>query len=254
MASRSIAAVERGSWRAWSRVALIILCLVLFVPPHVLWRRLGLHSPWGGWFLNMSAKAAGANVRVTGTPVTRDVLYIANHISWLDILVLAGRTHCAFVAKADMEPWPVLGWLATLNNSVYVQRDKRLDVNAQAIAIRTALATHQPITLFPEGTTGNGLAILPFRSSLIASVVPPPNDITIQPVAIDYGVVAPEIAWVDDDESVGHNALRVMGRKGRMEVTLHFLDPLPSTDFADRKLMASHSRAVIAAALGQAVA
>lgn len=251
MASRSIAAAEPGSWRAWSRVALIILALLACIPLHLLWRRLGLNSPWGAWFLAMSGKAAGADVRVIGVPVTKDVLYIANHISWLDILVLAGQTRCAFVAKADMAPWPVLGWLATLNNSVYVQRDKRLDVSAQAEAIRRALATHQPITLFPEGTTGNGSAILPFRSSLVAAVVPPPADITIQPVAIDYGPIASEIAWVDDDESVGVNALRVMGRKGRIPTILHFLDPLPVSDFADRKLVAAHSRAVIAAALGQ---
>ena len=252
MASLSIATVEQGAWRAWVRVALIVLALMLCIAPHLLWRRLGIHSPWGAWFLALAGKAAGADVQTRGIAVKSDVLYIANHVSWLDILVLAGKTRCAFVAKADMEPWPVLGWLATLNNSVYVQREKRLDVNAQAEAIRAALATHQPITLFPEGTTGNGNLLLPFRSSLVAAVVPPPRDITIQPVAIDYGSAASEIAWVDDDESVGINALRVMSRKGRMPVVLHFLDPLPASDFADRKLVASHSRSVIAAALGQA--
>ena len=86
-------------------------------------------------------------------PIKRDVLYIANHVSWLDILVLAGKTGSAFVAKADMAPWPVIGWLATLNNSVYVAREQRLDVHAQALAMKTALETSQPLTLFPEGTT-----------------------------------------------------------------------------------------------------
>lgn len=249
MASLSIARTESHPARAWARVTLIVLALVLCLPFHGLWRLVRLRSPWPQVFLFFAGKAAGADVMVTGTPVTRDVLYIANHLSWLDVLVLAGRTGCAFVAKADMAPWPVLGWMATLNNSVYVQRENRLDVTAQAEAIRTALATRQPITLFPEGTTGAGHALLPFRSSLIAAVVPPPRDITIQPVAIDYGSEATAIAWTDE-ESVGVNALRVMGRKGRIATRLHFLEPLSASDFANRKIMSAHSRTTIADTLG----
>jgi lyso-ornithine lipid O-acyltransferase len=147
-----------------------------------------------------------------------------------------------------MAPWPVIGWLATMNNSVYVQRDNRLDVGAQRDAIQAALLTGQAIALFPEGTTADGRSLLPFRSSLVASVAPPPEGIAIQPVAIDYGAMAPEIAWVGA-ESVGANALRVMSRKGRFPVTLHFLEPLDHADFADRKAIAAHSRAEIEAAL-----
>ncbi len=249
MASLSIARTESSPLRAWSRVSLIVLALALCLPFHGLWRLLRLRSPWPRFFLALAGKAAGADVVVRGTPVTNDVLYIANHLSWLDVLVLAGRTGCAFVAKADMAPWPVLGWMATLNNSVYVQRENRLDVSAQAQAIQAALATRQPITLFPEGTTGDGQALLPFRSSLIAAVVPPPENVTIQPVAIDYGCDAAIIAWTDM-ESVGVNALRVMGRKGRIVAKLHFLDPLPASDFANRKIMSAHSRSLIADTLG----
>jgi 1-acyl-sn-glycerol-3-phosphate acyltransferase len=147
-----------------------------------------------------------------------------------------------------MAPWPIIGWLATLNNSVYVQREKRLDVGAQRDAIQAALKTRQAIALFPEGTTADGTALLPFRSSLIASVTPPPEGISIQPVAIDYGAVGPEIAWVDD-EPVGRNALRLLSRPGRFPVTLKFLAPLDHADFDDRKAIAAHSRAEIEAAL-----
>jgi 1-acyl-sn-glycerol-3-phosphate acyltransferase len=252
MASRSIASLESHPVRAWGRVVLIALALLLCLPGHGLWRLLRLRSPWPRLFLFLAGKAAGADVQVSGTAVTRDVLYIANHLSWLDVLVLAGHTGCAFVARADMAPWPLLGWMATINNSVYVQREKRMDVNAQAVAIRAALATRQPLTLFPEGTTGGGHALLPFRSSLIAAVVPPPRNITIQPVAIDYGRDASTIAWTDA-ESVGVNALRVMGRKGRIQTILHFLEPLPHSDFTDRKAMSAHSRAQIAQKLGIAL-
>lgn len=245
MASRSIARAERTHPRAWGRVARIAIALALLLPVHAVWRLFRLRSPWPRLFLQFAGKSAGADVTVTGTPLRRDVLYIANHVSWLDILVLAGKTGSAFVAKADMAPWPVIGWLATLNNSVYVAREQRLDVHAQALAMKTALETGQPLTLFPEGTTGDGRELLAFRSSLVASVTPPPQGISIQPVAIDYGPPAPDIAWIDD-EPVGHNALRVMSRAARLPVTLHFLEPLDHADFPHRKAIAEHSRAAIA--------
>lgn len=95
------------------------------------------------------------------------------------------------------------------------------------------------------------MELLPFRSSLVAAVTPAPEGISIQPVAIDYGHAAPEIAWTDD-EAVGVNALRVMSRPGRIKATLHFLKPLDHADFADRKAIAAHSREEIAAALNPA--
>ena len=248
MASHSIAQAESTHPRAWVRVFLIALTLLLILVPNGLWRLFQKRSPFARLFLFVSARIAGADVTVRGTPVTDNVLYIANHVSWLDILVLSGRTGCAFVAKADMVDWPVLGWMASLNNSVYVARDKRLDVGAQRDAIQTALLTSQPIALFPEGTTANGRELLPFRSSLLATVAPPPSGITVQPVAIDYGTIAPDIAWTED-ESVGTNALRIMARRGRLPVTLHFLEPLDPDEFADRKAMAAHSRDEIAAIL-----
>lgn len=252
MASRSIARSDsRVHPRAWLRTIGIALWLVVCLPLHGLWRLFGAPSPWPRLFLRGVAVAAGVDVRTVGEPVARSVLYIANHVSWLDIAVLAGRTGSAFVAKAEMAPWPVIGWLANLNNSVYVERSARLDVGAQARALGMALATGQPLTLFPEGTTGDGNVLLPFRSSLIAAVAPPPPGIAIQPVAIDYGADAAAIAWVDD-EPVGRNALRVMSRAGRMTCTLHFLEPLSTEDFPHRKAIAAHSRDAIAARLGHA--
>jgi lyso-ornithine lipid O-acyltransferase len=241
---------ERVHPRAILRVLLIALGLAVMILPHIIVRRFTYFSPFSRLFLRYAAWVAGVDIHLTGGDQRRlrNVLYIANHVSWLDIFVLSGRTGCAFVAKADMAPWPVIGWLATMNNSVYVQRDNRLDVGSQRDAIQAALLTQQAIALFPEGTTANGIALLPFRSSLVAAVAPPPEGISIQPVAIDYGAVAPEIAWIGD-ESIGANALRILGRKGRFSVTLRFLAPLEHADFANRKAIAAHSQAEIEAAL-----
>ncbi len=249
MASRSTGKTDRIHPRAVIKALLIALALIVLVFPHVLARFFFRHAPFSRYFLQLSTWLAGVDVQRRGDQLRRDVLYIVNHVSWLDILILGGQSGCAFVAKADMDNWPLLGWMARLNNTVYVRRDKRLDAAAQRDAIQNALLSQQAVALFPEGTTSNGLELLPFRSSLFASVSPPPEGIAIQPVAIDYGAQAQEIAWVDE-EPVGQNALRVMGRKGRMAVTLHFLAPLDHADFNDRKAMSAHSWAEITAALG----
>lgn len=249
MASHSIAKPDRVHPRAAARVLLIALTFLAILPSHGVWRLFGLRSPWPRIFTKASRLITGVRVEIVGQPRRSDVLFVANHISWIDILLLAGETGSAFVARADMAPWPVLGWMATLNNSVYVARDQRLDVGAQAVAMKAALQTRQPLTLFPEGTTADGLVLLPFRSSLLAAVAPPPEGIAIQPVAIDYGHEAPEIAWTDD-ESVGVNALRLMARSKPIMVTLHFMEPIDISLLGDRKAITAHARDAIAARLG----
>lgn len=249
MASRSIERAEAPHLRAWLRIGAIVLTLMALIGPHLVWRLFDRQSPIAGLFLKITGWIVGADVTVTGTPVRRNVLYIANHISWIDVLALAGQTRCAFVAKADMKPWPVIGWLTTSNNTVYVARDARHTAHHQATSLQTALLSGQPVTLFPEGTTGDGRALLTFRTSLIAAVTPAPEAISIQPVALDYGRDVEDLAWVGD-ESFGSNALRVLSRPGRFPVRVHFLEPLSHADFADRKAIAAHSRAEIAAALG----
>ena len=249
MASRSIVRADTARLRAWARITAIVVVLAFLIVPHLFWRLFDRKSPIAGVFLFITGWIAGADVQIRGKPICRNVLYIANHVSWLDILVLAGETRCAFVAKADMQVWPLIGWLTTSNNTVYVERENRRTAHHQANALQSALTTGQPVTLFPEGTTNDGSQLLAFRTSLIAAVTPAPEQISIQPVAIDYGSNAAEIAWVGD-EPFGSNALRILGRRGRFAVTLHFLEPLSHADFADRKAIAAHSRAEIAAALG----
>ena len=186
--------------------------------------------------------------RIVGTPLKRHVLFVSNHLSWLDIMVLAGATGAAFVSKDDVARWPVIGWLARLNNTVFVARAERKAVRGQADALRSALASGQPVALFPEGTTAGGTEILPFRASLLASLFPPLPGIRVQPVALDYGEAAQEIAWVGE-ESAKANAGRIFARKGRLPVTIRFLEPVDPAQAADRKALAQRSREEIVEAL-----
>jgi 1-acyl-sn-glycerol-3-phosphate acyltransferase len=233
----------RLGWRA----LLIVLGLLVCVPLHYLSLALG-RSPWPRRFLWWVGYAAGMRVRVEGRPRERDVLFLANHLSWIDIMVLAGASGTAFVAKDDVAAWPVIGWLARLNRTVFVARTVRSSVRNQADALRDALATGLPVTLFPEGTTEGGAEILPFRASLLAALFPPLPGVQVQPVALDYGAAAHDLAWVGD-ETAGANASRLLSRRGTVSVTVRFLAPLDPAAAPDRKRIAERARAQIVEAL-----
>jgi 1-acyl-sn-glycerol-3-phosphate acyltransferase len=230
------------------RLLSIALSLLVFLPLHYLWRLLRAPSPWPRRFLRWVGYSAGVRVRVVGTPLTRNVLFLANHVSWLDIMILAGTSGAAFVAKAEVGRWPVIGWLAGLNNTVYVERSDRKNVRGQADALRTALVSGQPVALFPEGTTEGGHRVLPFRAALLASLFPPLEGIEVQPVAIDYGGAADDIAWVGEEPG-GSNVRRVLSRRGTMDVTVSFLAPLDPVAAGDRKVLAAAAQAEVEDAL-----
>jgi 1-acyl-sn-glycerol-3-phosphate acyltransferase len=189
-------------------------------------------------------RSAGARVRVEGQPLASNVLFVANHMSWLDIMIIAGETGAAFVSKAEVRKWPVLGWLASLNRTIFVERSARGAVRDQADALRDALATGRPVGLFPEGTTEGGHEVLPFRASLLASLYPPLPGVRVQPVAIHFAPAARDVAWVGE-EGAGDNARRVLSRRGTLPVTVRFLEPLDPAAFADRKALAVQARLAI---------
>jgi 1-acyl-sn-glycerol-3-phosphate acyltransferase len=230
------------------RTALIVLGLIVCVPLHYLSHLTLRRSLWPRRFLWWTAYAAGMRVRIEGTPLSRHVLFLANHVSWLDILVLAGASGTAFVAKDEVARWPVIGWLAGLNNSVFIARSARAAVKGQADALRAALASGQPVALFPEGTTDGGPDILPFRASLLASLFPPMPGVSAQPVAIDYGAAVHEISWVGE-ETAPANARRILSRPGCTPVVVRFLEPVDPAATRDRKHLAEAARAEIAEAL-----
>jgi lyso-ornithine lipid O-acyltransferase len=230
------------------RGAAMILVLVPCVLAHGLWRLLRQSSPWPRLFLRTGARIAGARVRLIGTPVRRNVVYVSNHINWLDILAIAGRTGSAFVAKAEIKTAPIVGWLADLNHTVYVDREDRSGVAEQINRLREAIVDTWSITIFPEGTTNDGQSLLPFKSSLLKILEPPPEGVVVQPLMLDYAAVGPEIGWLGV-ESGKNNALRVLSRAGSFPVDMHFLEPFQPTAFPGRKAIAAESRNRIAVAL-----
>jgi len=231
------------------RTAAILAGLLFCVPLHYLWKLLRARPIWPQIFLGYAGACCGVRVRVEGEPLRNKVLVAANHVSWLDVLVLGGAAPVNFVARADVEGWPLVGWAAGLNDTIFVARDIRSKVKDQADTLRDALAQGRALALFPEGTTDGGRELLPFRPSLFASLFPPLDGVRVQPVAIDYGEAIDDVLWLDE-EGFGANAKRILSRRGTMRVTLRFLDPIDPHETADRKALAARSQQEVAQALG----
>ena len=223
------------------RLAMLVAALLFAVPLHLLWRLLHLPSPWPRLFLAVFGWIIGARRRTIGTPLKRDVVFVSNHLSWMDIPILAGRTGSAFVAKAELRQVPLVGWLCTLNRTIFVKREDRMAVADQIEALRRALAETWAITIFPEGTTGDGEALLPFKAALLAVLDPPPAGVRAQPVLIEYGAATAELAWVGDEPGLAH-AMHVLRRRGSFTATVRFCEPFDPPDFPGRKAVAAEAR------------
>ena len=251
------AAAARGestplSFAGWLRLTARALALVgliiVFVPLHYLYRVVSYGSPFPMLFLRYAARVCGAKVEVIGTHLKRDVFFVANHLSWVDILALAGASGTAFVAKAELAEAPVVGWLASLNRTVFVKREHRMGVAEQINALKEALVDNWSVTVFPEGTTTDGQSLLPFKTSMLSVLEPPPPGVLVQPVIVDYGPVAEWIGWIGEESGI-NNAKRVLSRKGTFKVRLHYLEPFSPEDFRGRKAISQESRRRIEEAL-----
>src|SRR5690349_16363100 len=188
---------------------------------------------------------AGLRVRTEGTP-RPGALFLANHESWLDILALAGVSRSIFVAHSGLAGNGFLKWLCDQNDTVFVTRHQRGSVAEQVEQVR-AVFGDRPVTIFPEGTTNDGTALLPFKSSLLSAVEPLAHEIPVQPVALDYQD-APDIAWFAGEPGIV-NVRKILARRGGVDLTIRFLEPLTGEALTNRKTMTAAAQAAVAGAL-----
>ncbi|HSQ99439.1 MAG TPA: lysophospholipid acyltransferase family protein [Sphingomicrobium sp.] len=227
------------------RIAALVLLLAVVAPVHIVARRLFGRSPWPHRFLAAAAWIIGVRARIEGRRPGRRALLVANHTSWLDILILGGSLRSTFVSKDELGH-PLMHWLADQNGTVYVKRTHRKGAKDQAMAVAKALDGPKPVTIFPEGTTGPGSHLLPFRSTLLEAANFAGSDIRVRPIAIDYGDSRTQVGWFDEPGSV--NVKRLLGRRGTLAVTIHVLAPLDPN--LGRKQLSHEAREAIAQTLG----
>ncbi|MBL6456631.1 1-acyl-sn-glycerol-3-phosphate acyltransferase [Belnapia sp. T6] len=226
----------------WTLVSIPIQAVLLLLPgrPKIVFARI-YHA--------VLCRLIGLRVQVIGLPTTaRPVLFLSNHSSWLDVLVLGGVLEGCFVAKAEVGTWPLIRTVARLGRTVFVSRS-RGRTGSEAGAMRDRLKAGDSLILFPEGTSNDGTRVLPFRSSFLATAGAAEQ---VQPVSLVYdrlgGLPAcrrdrPLFAWYGDME-IGSHFWRLARRSGaRATVILH--EPFAPALLPDRKAMAAASWATV---------
>jgi 1-acyl-sn-glycerol-3-phosphate acyltransferase len=149
----------------------------------------------------------GIGLEVHGRPPARGpMLLVANHISWLDILVMHAARHCRFVAKADVRHWPLIGRLATGGGTLYIERDSRRDALRVVHRMAECLKAGDILAVFPEGTTSDGTRVLPFHANLLQAAIS--ASAPAQPVGLNFVDAASRLpssapAYVGDDSLIG---------------------------------------------------
>jgi 1-acyl-sn-glycerol-3-phosphate acyltransferase len=176
-------------------------------------------------------------------PIPGSGLLVCNHLSYLDILVLATLTPCVFVAKEDVKHWPVLGWFARMAGTIFVNRDRRSQVGQTAGEIRSALERGLLVVLFPEGTSSGGETVLPFKSSLLQ-----PAERQSHPLAVaclqyhlEDGDASEEVCYWKDMTLVPHLLNLLSKRAVRASVSFRQI----RDGHADRKRLARQLHAEV---------
>lgn len=206
----------------------------------------------------------GIQVIARGTQATHSpVLFVANHSSYLDITILGSLIPGSFVSKAEVAAWPLFGTLAKLQRTVFVDRAARRKVADQASEIMQRLTHGDNLILFPEGTSDNGVRVLPFKTALLSVAEQKVSGAfpVVQPVSITYtkldGIpmgraIRPFYAWYGDMAMFPH-LWRVLGL-GVATVEVEFHASVTMAEFASRKELADYCRRHISAGITAALA
>ncbi len=239
---------------AWIRIVFVMIIIVLvtlvMLPVQLLSNRFRWKLSWylPRWWHRVAVRLLGVRVNIHGKVDThRPLMFAANHSSWKDIVVLSSIADVVFIAKSEVKDWPVFGWLAKWQRTIFIERERRRQTGQQVTEVAERLADGEIVVLFAEGTTSDGNRLLEFKSSLFGAAASaldasPTGSVSIQPVAIAYthahGVPLgrygrPLAAWPGDTELTPH-LLGVL-KEGALDVQVCFGEPVIYSENSNRK-------------------
>lgn len=187
------------------------------------------------WWMQRLTRLIGIQITQYGLPASGRMLYVANHISFLDICVLSSIIPVRFLAKASVRHWPVIGHLTALSGNLFIQRGKRQQLAPMLASVTQALHVARPLVLFPEGTTSAGTQVLKFHTGLFQAAID--SQTRVQPVTLHYRrnkQVDRLAAYIDHDNFL-LTLLRLFAQSAT-EVHLCFSHPIPTATTTRQQL------------------
>ncbi|MGQ0664952.1 MAG: lysophospholipid acyltransferase family protein [Pseudomonadota bacterium] len=250
-------------FRAVRRLAGYLALTLAVMPVQVL--ALAFGSRWAGVlpavYHRLCCRLLGVRVEARGEISTaRPTLFVVNHISYTDIMVLSSLIEVSFVAKREIASWPLFGLLARLQRTVFVAR-RRSGVAGERDDLARALAEGRNLVLFAEGTSGDGNRVLPFKSALfsVAEREVDGRRLAVQPVTLAYTRLdgmpigrlwRPYFAWTGTASMLPH-LWRAVGL-GRVTVSVEFHPTVVLSEFGSRKALAGHCERIVGRGLAAA--
>jgi lyso-ornithine lipid O-acyltransferase len=255
--------------RAAGITAVFLTVSLLLMP--VQWLAVRLHAGWQRrlphLYHRFICRLMGARVTVLGTPVAGGVLLTANHSGWLDIPILSAVTPVSFIAKQEVNQWPFFGTLARLQRTVFIRRERSKALEDRD-NIRRRLTAGDALVIFPEGTSGDGNHVKPFKSALLSAAELALGDgadgvarhAPVQPVSVSYVGLhglpmgrenRPFFAWYGDMDLVSH-LWEALGR-GPVDVVVEFHEPLTIDEAGGRKELATAAETAVRGGLVRAL-
>ena len=228
----------RAAWRLGAFAAVLLYGSLLFCVTVGPWSGFRRRSLWLHRVGGLVLRALGIRFVVEGEPRPRTGVVASNHVSYVDIAVLAAATPQVFVAKSEVRKWPVIGWFARTGGTQFIDRSRRTDVARQNADFIHIVEHDAVLTLFLEGTSTDGATVRPFRSSLLEPAIE--HGWPVTPAAIHYtctgGDVAQDVCWWGDMGFFEH-FLRLV-RVDTVTAHLRFGHAVASAE--DRKALAAH--------------
>ncbi len=190
-------------------------------------------------WMQQACRIIGLQIQITGNlPEQNGQLYIANHVSWLDIIAIASVTDCKFLAKASIRHWPVIGWFTASMGSLFIRRHNRRAFHKSLQRVQERLQQGASICIFPEGTTSDGRHVLPFHSGLLQSAID--AEVAVQPLVLKYenadGEYEEHAPYYGNHVFVLH-MLKLLCRP-QTQLKLTVLPAMPQQTGADRQMLA----------------
>lgn len=223
--------------RKLTRYILLISLVIIGIPLAIIFLRgtiptKGVTSTIITTWIRTITFILGVKINITGTPLSESTLFISNHISWLDILVLGGLSPIHFLSKYEVKNIPILGWLATRGGTLYIKRGAKNSASEASSEITAVLKQQHNSLIFAEGTTTDG-NVRKFHSRLMQSAID--AQATVQPIAIFYPLTNPETQRIDSNPTtlfIGETTLTEsvdsIFRCVKINVEVHYLKPINS--------------------------
>ena len=203
------------------------------------------------WYARWLLRIFGLHVRREGTPLPGGTLFVANHISWVDIMVLHSQHMMGFVAKSEIRGWPVIGWIVAQAETVFLQRGNGDSLQHVIAVMAERLREGRAVGAFPEGGSRDGRALGTFHARIFAAAVE--ASAPVQPVALCFGPrssAQPVIAFAPREGFAG-NFVRLLGEPSR-PVRVCFLNPILPGQYSGRRDIAEDAQAQVAKAMAAA--